>query len=406
MSVEISNAIKTFTVGDVALNPEARHVFDLYYLVNPQAESLEVDSVIVLSGYDYTLIQCLTADGGRVTYRTLTEHYDQVLDSIAMIDVEADWKANPPAFVKYVTRDAIFGGKTSIDLPLEQMAGNFAPHPTDETTGDDLAYLDSVCDAVTSRTKELVASVTKLAEQVGNAIVVKDHDLYLAFKGSESLKHMVVSLEKVYPELPESGVLSIGDTPLSEDQFKDITLSGFFHVKKIIKQVKSYNRLLDIFRMYLGKTPGKAALLEDFNKHVRTQLVASSHFLKQLYGFDMRFAEKMVYKAAADIIDRLDTRGGDIALDLNSWVVWDYSAPEMPTRCLVPELNFKDIYMNRRTDSFMEALYGVLLNTPHPRIKPYSRREIVSGDDGIAIGTIFPVNQPPEVKIVSEVTVH
>jgi hypothetical protein len=191
-------------------------------------------------------------------------------------------------------------------------------------------------------------------------------------------------------------VLLIGDTPLTVEQWEGTSESTLFHVRKIIKQVKAFNSFVDDLRSHF-KTPGQVVLLPTFEKEVRTQLMASSHFMKQLYGFDMRFAKKLVFDAANDIIGRLETRGGNIALDLNSWIVWDYSAPELPTRSLVPELNFLELYLNRRTDSFMEALYGLLLNTPHPLIKPYSRREVVSGDDGIPLGTIFPTNQPPVI---------
>jgi len=230
-----------------------------------------------------------------------------------------------------------------------------------------------------------VGVITSIAKEMVRQVPTKDHDLYLAFKGVDNFSQANVCLQRVYPELPEDGTISVGDTPLTMDDWYMYRKPVQILVQRIVHGQKHLNKLIAKYRARLVDNP---AIMEVWEFEVRQQLIAASHFIERLYVFEPKSNQKLILDKANDVLKALEHHGGNICLDINEWVVFSYAdkeKPPVPVR--TEELDFKKSIFNRYTESFVNGLMTYLMGSGHPLIRPYTWRHKADATDGIPVGT-------------------
>jgi hypothetical protein len=336
------------------------------------------------------------ADGTSYTYAMDKNHVEFFTSNMCGSDYT--WWADRENFNADMLEVTMFGrtgypvqvyphcvSKLPIELPIEFFyAADVGP--MDHLRNGAFIQLDSVITRFRKEFHERLGEVTRLARKVGMLIKNKDHDLYLSFKGVDFMRQINIGFDRVYPLLPESGELELGDVVIDENDWAEFGRIVQVNVKRIAVAGKHMNKMINRYRDQLDSDE---YIQMQFAKELKMQLMASSHFMERIYGFTAQFGMDMVEQVAADVVERLNNKGGNIGLDLNEWAVYQYHDDNSkPTEIVEPGLDFKTNLYNRYTVSFIDALYAYLLNAHHPLIRPYDHREIITEDDGIAIGTI------------------
>lgn len=288
--------------------------------------------------------------------------------------------------------------RAPIELPLHFFWVRFDRHPIDDLYDGDFIALETLSAKLQEKITNKLALATMKANVLVNAEGKKDHDLYLVFKATDNFSALNVTLDKVYPKLPESGEISLGDNPTTLFEWNGKEKKVLVAVRQINNYCKQINKAIQETRALLNQHP---IIQQQFDEKLKVMLFAATHFTKMIYGFSAEYGEALVYEVVNDVLERL-TRfdlkhrsdgvakglNWSIGLDLNSWVVWEYTDGKHPVRVTDPEVDFVNTLFNRYTESFIQALYAVLLNTRNPLIKPYDYREVADLSDGIAIGTV------------------
>jgi hypothetical protein len=272
-----------------------------------------------------------------------------------------------------------------IELPLSFFPLEFSKGPLDDLFDGDFTQAHDIVERLNEDLLDRLSELNRIAMKLADLIVQKDHDLYLSFKGVNGLKQMNVALDRVYPKLPESGEIVLGDEPINIFEWSGYSKVVQVNIKRISHGTRQINRMFDKYRALINPHP---AIQEIFDTNLKEQLMASSHFLNRVYGFSAAYGVKYMEEVANEVIGKLNAHGGAIGLDLNEWVVYEYHEEGRPTPIETEELDFKKQILNSYTQSFVDALYGYLLDVQNPYIKPYTYREVVAGDDGIEVGTI------------------
>jgi hypothetical protein len=272
-----------------------------------------------------------------------------------------------------------------IELPLSFFPFSFDKDPIDDLFDGDFTQVHEVVARLNEDLRGRLAELNRIAMKLADLIKEKDHDLYLSFKGVNGLKAMNVALDRVYPKLPESGEIVLGDEPINIFEWSNYSKIVQVNIKRISHGTRQINRMFEKYRALINPHP---MIQEIFDTNLKEQLMASSHFLNRVYGFSPTYGVKYMEEVANEVIGKLNAHGGAIGLDLNEWVVYEYHETGRPTPIESEELDFKKQILNSYTQSFVDALYGYLLDVQNPYIKPYTYREVVAGDDGIEIGTI------------------
>lgn len=272
-----------------------------------------------------------------------------------------------------------------IELPLSFFPFSFEKGPLDDLFDGDFTQAHEVCERLNADLRVRLSELNRIALKLADLITQKDHDLYLSFKGVNGLKEMNVALDRVYPKLPESGEIVLGDEPINLFEWASYSKVVQVNIKRISHGTRQINRMFEKYRALINPHP---AIQEIFDTNLKEQLMASSHFLNRVYGFSPTYGVKYMEEVANEVIAKLNAHGGAIGLDLNEWVVYEYHEEGRPTPIESEELDFKKQILNSYTQSFVDALYGYLLDIPNPYIKPYTYREVVAGDDGIEVGSI------------------
>lgn len=275
--------------------------------------------------------------------------------------------------------------KASIELPLSYFFVPPGKREMDDLVDGDFRDLHSLVERLKRKVAENLRDITVKSLGLVNFPYKRDHDMYLAFKARDKdMQVLDVSMEKVYPLLPESGEVSIGDHPINLFEWNHDKKS-LVTAKQIQNLVKQTNREIEKVRGLINQHP---IIQEAFKQEVKTIMYAATHFTKKLYGCNPDDVQDQVMKVTNDVVRALTNKGGKIGLDLNSWIVWQYHDDKAPTKATDPELDFVGQILNRYTDSFVEALYAYLLNLGNPYIKPYDYRVKADATDGIELGSI------------------
>jgi len=301
-------------------------------------------------------------------------------------------------FAKHLTNQVLGRIKLSFDerilheitrLPIEFPLPWLEPaesHPHDKLTQDDLRNTESYSLVIRKLMIAVIEKVNIITNIFVNNCPKRDHDLMLSYVlGGEDKLSFGIRLDKVPHKYPEEGIVLGGGDRVELDyaEGNQLVTIALNRLRALEKRVNGEVRRLRKLGGFT--TPGLAY----FDKEVRTQLFAACHFNRQVYSFDAAHGMELLDKAVNDILLTLDNVGGNIALDISSWVVWEYHTDGTePTRVNRPEFNFEETILNAHTQSFVDALTGALIRVPSQYLKPYSHRVAADASDGIAIGTV------------------
>lgn len=249
----------------------------------------------------------------------------------------------------------------------------------------DFQLIDDVIDRFKSRFNRFIGMATKHADKLAPMIKHRDHNLVLTFKGNKTLDGLVIGLDKVPPRL-ENGEYHLGEHPIVLEDWHQYGNSAVVVVRKINKVSQWVEQLIKECKAEL---PDHPYAQERFAKVMKEQLLASSHFIKELYQIDPNAVRDYVEEVANGMVCALNDHGGNIGLDLNTWKVYQYQDNGLPpVPLVVEELNFRKTVYEVHTDRFMELLYIFMYALSSPYIRPYTHKVVVDGNDGIKIGSV------------------
>lgn len=275
--------------------------------------------------------------------------------------------------------------KAIFELPMSYFMVPFEAHPMDELFSGDYEVYENAIARLKVSVWDRLREITDYTAALNVSVKHKDHDLYLVFKATPDFAKMNVILEKVSPILPESGEISLGDNldalfvPDEGDKRTKLT------IKKIMVLGKQINYELEKTRKLISQ---HAIIQAEYAQFVKTMLLAATHFMKLVYKFRGDDGVELVEVEADKILRALKEHGGNVGLDLNSWIVWEYDGLKQPVRVTAPELCFNDLLHSKFTESFIEALYAHLMGLGNPLTRPYHYREEVDVNDGIEVGSV------------------
>jgi hypothetical protein len=305
-------------------------------------------------------------------------------------DATIEWCVQPQALQSMKDRGFMLNvSKLPIEYPMSfYQTPMFEKDPMEGLVNGDFIAVENLTEKLKLTISNKLGLATLKANVLVNADIEKDHDLYLAFKAIDNFKHLNVTLDKVYPKLPENGQISLGEDPTTIFEWNGKDKKVLVAVKQINNYRNQINREIDGVRAIISQHPVIQAVFDD---KLKTILYAASHFTKRIYGFGIGYGKALVQEVANDVIRKLTAKsatGVNIGLDLNSWIVWEYKPGVPPERITEEDLDFVNTLFNRYTEGFIEALYAFLINLGNPLIKPYDYREVADLSDGIALGTI------------------
>lgn len=280
-------------------------------------------------------------------------------------------------------------GRAPIEFPVQWLTPA-ETHELDGVTQDELKYMSNVLETLRQAIEKNLAEITKKANRFVEAARHRDHDLYMTFKmDGPDFTRFALRFDKVYPKVPEGGFfLGEGDTCHVDIQPGDTFTENVMRRLQVLE--KSINR--DIMRARTNGNFGPDGT-KAFNKEVKTILFAASHFSKRLYPFDAAAGKEQLEAAANEILGKLNAVGGNIGLDVNSWICWQYQDDgSEPTKHTDPTLDFKTSVLDSYTESFVNNLMGYLMDLQSPYVRPYHHLVKADPNDGHAVGSIRRVN--------------
>jgi len=285
--------------------------------------------------------------------------------------------------------------RAPIELPLHFFLVPFAEAEGDDLVNGDWIQLEQTMKRLRLKISSKLRDITQKANVLVNADIEKDHDLYLVFKAMDNFTALNVTLDKVYPKLPESGEVSLGDNPTTVFEWNGKDKKVLVAVKQINAACKHINKEIGIARKLVSENP---IIQKEFDALLKVELYAAAHFTNRIYNFAPEYGINLISEVTNDILraltDYSKTEWTDgrtdrsIGLDLNSWIVWEYLPGVPPTRATAESVDFVNNLFNRYTESFIAALYEKLINLGNPLIRPYDFREVADLADGIPLGSI------------------
>jgi len=255
----------------------------------------------------------------------------------------------------------------------------------DGLVNGDFAIIDSQIETFNKRLRQLLKEATIQASGLIRTVYNKDHSLILGFRATNTYDQLRISLDKIPAKLP-GGEINIGENEILLSDWEGHSAQTISVVRKVKKYEVRANKLIRDTLVHIKDHP---YIRKQFAENLRTQLIASSHFIKEIYAIGIDAAQPLVNELAEDIINKLNAHGGNIGLDLNSWIVYQYHDDNSkPTPLVTDELNFKTEIFEKYLDRFMDYLGAFLQNVKSPYIRPYTHRVVVEEDDGVAIGSV------------------
>lgn len=257
--------------------------------------------------------------------------------------------------------------------------------PFDGLVNGDFQIIESQMATFNKRLCQLLKEATIQSSALVRTVTNKDHSLILGFRATNTYDNIRISLDKIPAKLP-NGEINIGENEIVLEDWEPQGAQTVSVVRKIKKYETRINKLIRDTLVHIKDHP---YIRKQFAENLRTQLIASSHFIKEVYAIGIDAAQPLVNELAEDIVNKLSAHGGNIGLDLNSWIVYQYHDDNSkPTPLVTDELNFKAEIFEKYLDRFMDYLGAFLQNVKSPYIRPYTHRVLVEEDDGVAIGSV------------------
>lgn len=255
----------------------------------------------------------------------------------------------------------------------------------DGLVNGDFQIIESQIETFNKRLRQLLKGATTQSADLVRSVYKKDHSLILGFRATDTFDNLRISLDRIPAKLP-NGEINIGENEILLSDWEGYNPQTISTIRKIKKYEVRANKLIRDTLVHIKDHP---YIRQQFADNLRTQLIASSHFIKEVYAIGVDAAQPLVNELAEEIVNKLNARGGNIGLDLNNWIVYQYHEDNSrPTPILDDELNFKEHIFEKYLDRFMDYLGAFLQNVKSPYIRPYTYRVLVEEDDGVAIGSV------------------
>ncbi len=272
-----------------------------------------------------------------------------------------------------------------------------ATHSMDSFTQGDLWNIDNNVAKLSHRIGAQIKRIKELSKRLRPLTVSRVYDLYISFNvNPNDLTKFRLRFDRIYPKLPERTGNGDELEPIIIGIQEEFGLEKNDNPtwNKVVSDLKSAEHLINKhIASHITSSGLKDAPLEYFKKDITSILMATSHFTDKVFGFDGEHGKDQLIEVANDIINKLlahKAKGFDIRLDISSWFAWIY--PEdgsQPIRADEPELQFYMTIMESYTESFVDQLGAMLMNSPHVDvIRPYQFHVKADPNDGRAIGSM------------------
>lgn len=275
-------------------------------------------------------------------------------------------------------------------------------NPFDGYTQEAVWALERTAYEVSQKVGKYVKEILGTSHRLLPLTTERVYDLYMSLNvDSLDLTKFKLRFDRIYPKLPDLTNENDELAPIIIGIKEEFGLEPNDNqtYNEVVAQLKrlesSINKMIE---KHIKKSKLKGEPLEMLKKEITSILMATSHYTGKVFGYDGTHGEALLHEVANDILDKLHYyRGGagtpvhrDLALDISSWFVWEY--PEdgsQPLRAPEPELDFRTHIVEGYTDSFVDLLAPILMDSGHSdAVRPYKFHVKADLSDGRAIGSM------------------
>lgn len=271
------------------------------------------------------------------------------------------------------------------------------PHPLDGFLQEDLWSIDRNAFELSEKVGKQVKEILSISRRLLPLTTERTYDLYMSLNvNSLDLTKFKLRFDRIYPKLP--------DLTNENDELAPIIIGIKEEFGLEPNDNPTYNHVITLLKRgeqiinqqvqkHIKKSGLKGEPLEMFKKEITSILMATSHYTGKVFGFDGTHGEALLHEVANGILDKMyraRVDGRDLALDISSWFVWEYPQDGgQPIRATEPELDFQKLILEGYTDSFVDLLVPILMDSGHSdAIRPYKFHVKADLSDGRAIGSM------------------
>jgi len=276
------------------------------------------------------------------------------------------------------------------------------PHPLDGFLQQDLWSIDRNAFELSEKVGKQVKQILATSHRLLSLTTERVYDLYMTLNvDSLDLTRFKLRFDRIYPKLPDLTNENDELAPIIIGIKEEFGLEPNDNptYNKVVAELKRHEYIInEQVQKHIKKSGLKGEPLEMFKKEITSILMATSHYTGKVFGFDGTHGEAMLHEVANDILDKLyhhRAAGRDLALDISSWFVWEYPVDgSQPVRAPEPELDFQKIIVEGYTDTFVDLLAPILMDSGHTdAVRPYKFHVKADLSDGRAIGTMTRVTR-------------
>lgn len=270
-------------------------------------------------------------------------------------------------------------------------------HPLDGFLQEDLWSIDRNAFELSEKVGKQVKQILSTSHRLLPLTTDRTYDLYMSLNVSAlDLTKFKLRFDRIYPKLPdltnENNELSPIIIGIKEEFGLEPNDNPIYN--QVVTQLKRCEQIVnESVQKHIKKSRLKGKPLEMFKKEITSILMATSHYTGKVFGFDGTHGEALLHEVANNILNtvyRYRVGGRDLRLDISSWFVWEYPQDgSQPLRTTEPELDFQRLILEGYTDSFVDLLVPILMDSGHADvISPYKHHVKADLSDGRAIGSM------------------
>lgn len=275
-------------------------------------------------------------------------------------------------------------------------------HPLDGFAQEDLWAIDrnafELSEKVGKQIKEILATSRRLLPLTTDRV----YDLWMSMNVDQlDLTKFKLRFDRIYPKLPDLTNENDELAPIIigiKDEF-GLEPGDNVTYNEVVALLKRGESIINKqIQKHIKKSGLKGVPLEMLKKEITSILMATSHYTAKVFGYDGTHGEQLLHEVANGILDKLyraRATGRDLALDISSWFVWEYSQDgSQPLRATDPELDFHRTILEGYTDTFVDLLVPILMDSGHTdAVRPYKFHVKADLSDGRAIGSMTRVTR-------------
>lgn len=270
-------------------------------------------------------------------------------------------------------------------------------HPLDAFLQEDLWSIDRNAFELSEKVAKQVKEILAISHRLLPLTTDRVYDLWMSMNVDQlDLTKFKLRFDRIYPKLPdltnENDELAPIIVGIKEEFGLEPNDNPTYNL--VVTQLKRCENIINAqIKKHIKKSGLKGEPLEMLKKEITSILMATSHYTAKVFGYDGTHGEQLLHEVANGVLEKLYSAratGRDLALDISSWFVWEY--PEdgsQPLRATDPELNFQRTILEGYTDTFVDLLVPILMDSGHTdAIRPYKFHVKADLSDGRAIGSM------------------